>query len=242
MASAIFAMVSTALWCVAGAACTGEQTHFDLKFAPEFRAAGMTVSTFGVFKDGRMSPETWDDLGPRLSPALGAKVCEVAYGSALVRSKPTLAAAVDDYARANGVTDDLIEQFAPLANGDAILVITMAGETSRPSDAGTQPSSAPGMPRPGGRAGRGRRSMSGPPPDRHRHTEASTLEISATFFSVRLRRPVALISMTYSGTDLDAAIEGFRRKLETSMPGAVCTGWDRAIEVDEQRIRDKIEP
>jgi hypothetical protein len=234
-------MVSAALWCVAGAACTSDQTHFDIRYAPEFKSAGLSVSIFGVFKDGRMSPEAWDDLGPKLSPALGAKACDVAYGSVLVRSKPTLAAAVDDYARANGVTDDLIEQFAPMANGDAILVITMAGETSLPTDAGTEPSPAPAMPRSGGRGGRGRHSTSGAPRDRHRTTESNTLEISASVFSIRLHRPLALISMTYSGTRRDDAIDGFRRKLETSMPGAVCAGWDRAIEVDDQRIREKLE-
>jgi hypothetical protein len=80
---------------------------------------GVSFSILGVFEDGRMSADAWDRLGPKLSRAFGKNACEVAYTAGLLSSKPRLAAAIDAYARDNGVTDDLLEQISPLAKGDA---------------------------------------------------------------------------------------------------------------------------
>ena len=126
-----------------GAACTAcndADTHFTVQHAPDLKQ--MTVSVLGVFKEGRMSPETWDEIGPKISAAFGKGLCPIAYDAKLVTDKPSLAEAVDDYARENGVTDDLLDQLAPAASGDAVLVITVAGrpiKQQRDTSAGQMP-------------------------------------------------------------------------------------------------------
>jgi hypothetical protein len=56
---------------------------------------------------------------------------------ALVSSNAALASAVDEYARADGPTDDLLAQLAPAAQGDLVLVLTFAGKLPEPAtDAG----------------------------------------------------------------------------------------------------------
>ena len=214
---------------VAALACASDDAHFEVRHAPGVAMTGISLSVFGVYKDGRMSSEAWNELGPKLSPALGKSTCEIVYGGAVVASKPALASKIDDYARESGITDDLLRQFGPMARGDAILVVTMAGEMPRAGDAGMRPSAPTITPR--GRRGGGRRSV--PRPEEHpRPGDRSTLELSASLYSIRLERSVASIEMTYSGTDLDAALERFRQELETTLPRAICVGWDWNVEND----------
>src|SRR5271170_8131476 len=106
------------------AACAVSDADFSVRYAPTFPRGGMTVSVLGVFREGRMSPETWDDIGPKISTAFGRGLCPTGYDTKLIADHSDLAAAIDDYTRANGVTDDLLDQLAPAASGDAVLVIT----------------------------------------------------------------------------------------------------------------------
>ncbi len=225
-------------------ACADDGTQFSVKHAPEFVTTGAKVSVFGIFKDGRMTPESWDAIGPRLSRAFGKPtVCGVAYGERLVSTAPALSSAVDDYARANGVTDDLLDQFGPMATGDAIVVITIAGHPPQPIAASELPRQAPaqsprnmgGM---GGRQGAGQMA----PPARDLHpTDRSLFEVSATLFSVRLHRSVGVIAMTYSGANVDQAIDKFAARLAEELPGASCTDWNWDTHVDDERIRKMID-
>jgi hypothetical protein len=106
--------------------------------------------------------------GTKSLPAVAVarrRACEIAYGRAFLRTHRALADAVDDYARSNGVTDDLVAEFAPLAKGDTIMTFMMAGESLLRNDAGA--SAPPPMSQQPARArgGRGRRGMSsGPAP------------------------------------------------------------------------------
>lgn len=212
-----------------GVACAGDEAQFNVKYAPEYTKAG-TVSVFGIFKDGRMSPETWDLIGPSL---LTKQKCETAYGVDLVAASPALSVAIDDYARANGVTDELLELLAPVAKGDTIMVITVAGRPPQMiTPDGGAPRPAPVM-RGGGR-GRGRipygssgRTMS----------DGNLFEVSASLFSVRLRRSVALVSMAYSGRDVEVALAKFAVRLSEAIPGIACVGWNWDVHVDEAKIR-----
>jgi len=225
---------------LAAAGCGDHQ--FSVQYAPEFsRTDVRTVSVFGVFRDGRISPEAWDQLGPRLSSPFSARVCESAYTEQLVAAEPALSSAVDDYARANGVTDDLLDQFSPMAKGDAILLVTVAGRPPQPiaSTGGgpqhQQPTMA-GMGRRGGGMGGGARvePTMGPTTDRN------SFEVSALLFSTRLHHTVAVVAMTYTGKSVDEAFASFAAKLNTELHGMTCTGWKPDVHVDDQRIREAI--
>lgn len=225
-------------------ACADDGARFNVKHAPEFVTSGAQVSVFGIFKDGRMTPESWDAIGPRLSRSFGKSTsCEVAYGERLLRTAPALSSAVDDYARANGVTDDLLDQFAPMAKGDAIVLITIAGHPPQPIAPSELPKQAPAQsPRSmggmGGRQGAGQMA----PPARDLHpTDRSVFEMSATLFSARLHRSVGVIAMTYSGANVDEAIEKFAARLAEELPGASCTDWNWDAHVDDERVRKMID-
>ena len=181
----------------------------------------------GVFKNGQLSADAWEDLGPSLSRAFGKSACEIAYEPAFLSSNPRLAGTIDSYTKANGITDDLLEQLGPLAKGDAILTVTVVGEVAAPADAGSIPASTPpSTPAPRGRGGRGRRGMSPGNQIRRSEGERSKLEIAAWVYSVTMHRPVALVSMTYSGHNATEAVDKFGHELEKDLRGAVCTGWD----------------
>jgi hypothetical protein len=226
----------------AGSACADE--GFTVRTAPDFPKGRTTISVFGVFKDGRLSTDSWDQLGPGLSSAFADRTCEAAYSDRLLTTAPSLASALDDYARANGLTDELIDQVAPLAQGDAILVITIAGHPPLPiGDAGAQPS-RPGNLQPSMRGG-GRRGRGGGMPtgtSRGNVTDRSVFEVSASLFSVRLHRSVAFVGMTYSGPSTDEALKRFADKLRTEMPGSTCSGWRWNVHLDDEEIRKMIEP
>src|SRR4051812_15584214 len=95
--------------------CSGEEAHFEVRYAPEFTQRQISSSIFGLFKDGSMSGDAWGALSPKLSSWLGSRACDVAYDSGLVKKSRVLAYAVDDYVRNNGITDDLLAEFAPRA-------------------------------------------------------------------------------------------------------------------------------
>src|SRR5207244_3335524 len=119
--------------------------------------------------------------------------CEVAYGDKLLTTAPGLSSAVDDYARANGVTDDLLDRLAPMAKGDTIMILTIAGRPPQPiGDKGAQVSSpAPSQP-----MMRGRRGLAGGMPSGSSETlprtDNNVFEMSASLFSIRLHRSVAM--------------------------------------------------
>jgi len=112
-------------------ACGDEDINFAVKYAPGYSNNGNAVSIFGIFKDGRMSPDTWDEVGPRFSTAFHGTSCEIAISSELRRSNLPLFTAVDDGAREEGITDPMLDRFAPAAAGNSILVITIAGHAPK---------------------------------------------------------------------------------------------------------------
>jgi hypothetical protein len=225
------------LFCLAGTACNDE--GFTVQYAPDFQRQGTSVSVFGIFKDGRMSAEAWDAIGPRLTAPLKGNPCEVAYGASLLTGSPDLANAIDDYTRANGVTDDLLEQFATTAKGDTILLITVAGHPPHAIGDGGAASAAsapvaarvPSMR--GGRRGRGAM-PSGPGEGL---TDRSVFEVSASLYSVRQHRSVAALSMAYKGPSVDEALRKFADKMATEWPSATCSGWREDARPDGERIQ-----
>ncbi len=233
--------VHTAALCLvvsaASASCGGGDAHFDVKYAPGFPQASTKVSVFGVFKDGRVSAESWDELGPRVSPAFGGGLCETAYSAELLATRPGLASAVDDFARANGVTDSLLDLFGAAAKGEIILFFTVSGHVSpRSNPPSQQVTGAPAQMGRGGGMGRRQPTSSMSEPTRGKD-RGSTFEVSATMYSVHLHTSVALVTMTYSGPSAEEALKAFAEQLKAAIPSASCTGWNFSVPVDEERIR-----
>jgi hypothetical protein len=222
------------------ASCAGGDTQFHVEYADGFRPHGAAVSVFGVYKDGRMSPESWEELAPKLAAITGDVRCAAVVDAAFVKKDAALFSAVDDFARDNGVTDDLLAAFAPASAGDVILTIAVAGKYARAAPAASASLPAPTSLPPSRRGGRGRRRASAPA-ERAR-AERNELEMSATLFSVSQRRSVASVEMKYTGTSGDEAVTEFVAKLRETMSGSTCAGWKNDVHPDEERIRTMPEP
>jgi hypothetical protein len=206
-----------------------------------------TVSVLGVFKDGRMSDDAWGAIAPRLSTAFGA-ACPALYGAQLAQAKPALSEAIDDYARANGVGEELLDQLGPAAGGDLILVVNVAGRVTKPTGGGGGDTSSvsggtPATARSGAgpMGGMGSRQRLMGPRGLEARRDADALELSASLFSVRLHRSVALVAMRYTGDSADDAVSKLAAKLAATIPGSTCGGWNWSAPVDDHRIRELAE-
>lgn len=227
-----------------------------------------TVSVYGIFRNGRMSPGAWAEFGAALSRPFSQTACEAAYTNDLVNSNADLISAVDIYTKENGVSDELLDRFGARAKGDTIVVISMTGQPARATtDAGVGNASKPasaqsptgqgnyggsgagpgggrGMGRGGGGMGRG--GFGGQLPssasDSHARSERDVWEIAAWFFSVRLHHTVSEVSMTYSGQDSEDALKAFVDRLGAEMPDVACRGWDWSAPVDSASLRQMTEP
>jgi hypothetical protein len=221
-------------------ACSGGGAQFTIEFASDFVPTQHAVSVLGVYQDGRMSTRGWDTLGPYLARSLGSSDCEAGYDS-LTSSNEALAEAIDEYARADGPTDDLLALLAPASQGDLVLVLTFAGKLpERPVDAGAaaRAPSGGGWQR-GGRRGGGSRAPTGKKREVAKQ-DTNQLEISASLFSVAGARSVALIGMQYPSANIDDAMTKFATKLGESLHGMKCVGWNWNADVDQERIRAKM--
>jgi hypothetical protein len=232
---ALAGMAATAL-ILAG--CGSAQ--FDTKLAPGFTAAHHTVSVLGVYKDGQMSSEAWGNISGRMASWLGTSQCPVGYASAATEHDGALLAAIDDYARANGPTEELLNQLAPAAKGDLILTVTIAGRPPTPEKVsvvndsnsnGQGGAGGGGMGAGGGHGGGASGPKHGPA------TDTNVLDMVASLFSVSEHRSVAQVSMRYSGETVDDALTRFAQRLAVTLPGATCSGWNWSAQVDPDRIR-----
>ena len=111
------------------AACaTSEESLPQVNVSPAPEGAKPEgVSIFGIFRNGRMSPEAWEDFGKVLSTPFSQGICKAAYDVVFTNANSELADAIDDYTKENGVSDELLEEFAPLAKGDTILLLAIDG-------------------------------------------------------------------------------------------------------------------
>lgn len=229
---------------VALAACTGP-AEFNTRYAPEFAHTPHTVSLLGVYKDGRMNSDAWEQIGPGLSARLGGK-CGPGYDT-LITSNQELSGAIDDYARENGIGDELLDQLGPAAQGDLIMVVTIAGRvaakpTDLPDTSAVAPTGQPaGM---GGGKYRGQTNIGSPGAQtgamrRSRAiADGAAFEISASLFSVKDHHSVGMVAMQYSGPSVDDAVSRMAAKLGAELPGTTCSGWNWSAPIESQRIRD----
>lgn len=225
------------------------------------------VSVFGVFRNGHMSPESWEAFGAALSAPFSLGTCEAAYTNDFVAANPELTSAVDDYTKEDGVSEELLAKFAPLAKGDTILVVAINGQPARPAanargdkastrassgsgnhgGSGSEPGGGPGGGRGMGRGAGGscRGGMGGgrPPPasPQRPKAEPGSWELTAFLYSVRFHQLTGQVDVTQTGQDIDGALKTFVAKLANEIPGVPCRGWDRSVRVDSDSIRKMVE-
>jgi hypothetical protein len=235
---------------VVSGACADDS--FTVRVDPAYPRHPARVSVLGVFKEGRMNSDAWDATGRVLSSPFSGSgdACETAYGERLAAASPGsmggAMGAIDDYTRANGITDDLLALLAPMAAGDAIVVFTVAGRPPA-SGGGAGEAHAPPMQTPPVTGG-GRRmgGMGAPPPrtpsERTRRSDSNVFQIAASVYSLELRRSAVLVEMTYSGDSIDEALKKFARRLGAELRGAVCVGWRSDVKLDEEKVRALPEP
>src|SRR5260370_396633 len=89
-----------ALLAVLAAACSPEE-QVDVKYAPDMPHEAAAVSFLGVYRDGLMDLESWDELGPPIAAALGQRACDAGYSDDLKTADSELYAAIEEEARAN---------------------------------------------------------------------------------------------------------------------------------------------
>jgi hypothetical protein len=207
-------------------------THWDTKFASDFKPSGHTVSVFGVYKNGQMNSDAWEALRPRLEPLLGGRRCEIARDP--LANNP-LFTAVDEYTRTNGPTEDLLAQLAPAAQGDLILVLVEAGSLPTPDKISVQETTTPG-PNPTGQSGASGLNTFNPKKNAA-PVDHNVLQLSASLFSVSQGRSVALIDLQYGGDSVDEAKSEFAARVGQLLPATTCKGWDWHTNVDPERIR-----
>jgi hypothetical protein len=205
-------------------ACSSD-THVSVVRAPGFESQGAHVSVFAVYRDGRLSTEAWDELGPRLSTALGPSPCEAGFSRRLRSADKKLFDSLEREAKSNGVTDEMLVRVGASATGDLVLVLEVWGTLKSPSKQESSPASAPAMSMGrGGRRGGGRSGRPG-------HASSSTvanddaLEMVARAYSPKAHEWVAQVEMRYSGTDVDEALARFNEEIGQLLPGASCSGW-----------------
>jgi hypothetical protein len=195
---------------------------------------------FGVFHDGRMDEKAWLPLEPKLAEAFGGKrTCEPGYGKRLRDGDNELSHKVDHMVRENGIDDDVLEKVAPAAQGDFVLVLMLYKKVPQLHDGGARMRVAAQPMGMGRRGGGGRAPMSRyAPPAEDDHV----FELSASLFSRAAHKLVVQVDLRYTGDDLDAAMSGFAKKLETVVPGATCAGWNWPNADEEPDASDDAEP
>ena len=102
-----FALAPLVVALLAGCA---DAPQFEARFPPSFDVRPKAVSVIGVYRDGRLDADAWDRLG--LGAVVGASTCAPAFGEALRSADPDTFAALDDEARANGISEELIDRLA----------------------------------------------------------------------------------------------------------------------------------
>lgn len=215
-------------------ACSCGETgvYYDVKFAPGFSEGPTTVSVIGVFQEGRMSSEMWNEVDAKLAPVLGQKSCPVIWGDDLRRSNPDIFEQIDRATQSEGITEDMLDRFSDASEGDAVMVVSLHVRTTPVVAPTNQGSLGPTNPYGGSATGpmpgsQGRRT---PPPRptsiRPDRWQGQEIRLAATLFSAKRHAAMGRVVLTYLGTNLDDAMKRFVAKVGETLPGSVCKGWN----------------
>ena len=225
------------------ASACSDTAQFTTRTAAGFAPGGHKVSVLGVYKDGRMNPDVWEQIGPGLAASLGGQ-CPLGYDS-LVSTNPGLSGAIDDYARANGIGDELLGAISPAAAGDVVLVVTVAGHVgAHPpglDDLGSMTTGSPGQT---SNKYRGPGASQTPTSTqnvmrrpRQALADGSAFEMAVSLYSVAKGASLGLVAMKYAGPSVDDAVSRLAERLRADLPGLSCAGWTWGASVDEAKIR-----
>jgi hypothetical protein len=218
--------------------------NYRSEFAQGFVRGQHRVSVLGVFKDGRMDFEAWDAVAPTMSTAFAGGKCPTGYRSDFVAEHGSLSSAIDDAARSDGLSDDLLTQLAPAAKGDLIVVFTLAGHVEKAKIDIREPAQPTGGMGPGGGGG-GAAGIGSRMPLARRGPQSATsnvaLSLSATMFSVASHTSVGVIELEYTGENASDAIAQFAAKVRDTIPGSTCDEWDWSVPIDEHRVRELVD-
>jgi hypothetical protein len=205
------------------AACGG-----DLQFSstlPEGPPKPLDVAVLGIYHDGRMAADEWNELGRSLVGALGEPSCGIFYSSALPAAHPDIAAAIDKHARAVGVTDALFEALAPATGADAIVLVELSGHTPRVLRTETTPRLM-------------NLTMAKPASSYQTHvvTDGSAIDVAVSAFSTREHKIVARLAMRYTGNDAKGALRAFGDRFAKEFPSWRCAAWRSELPIDAAAI------
>ncbi len=229
------------------AGCFNEY-NYRTEFTPGFVPGRHRVSILGVFRDGRMDFESWDELAPALSTAFDARKCPAGYRAEFVADHGALSAAIDDVARSDGLGDDLLAQLSPAAAGDLIIVFTIAGRVEKAHidiRNAQAPQGGGGMTGGQGGAGGAAGALGARIPMAQGHKQGSVsyaaLDLSATLFSVSLHSTVGVVDLEYTGENAKDAVAQFAAKVRATIPGSTCDDWNWSVPIDEHRVRELVQ-
>ncbi len=239
--------VGLASFALLASACASD-AEFHVSFASDVPRAGTNVSVLGVYRDGRLAPESWETMGPTLSAALGGGPCELEYDDALALKQAELAAAIDDYSRANGVTDALLDKLSTAAKGDVIVVFAVAGHAANKTEGPPPPSNVYGSSNsnlgPATSAlgssqsrGMGRQPRGALPRMQPIVGKTGTLDVSATLYSVSQHKALGVVALDYGGPSMDDALRRFAARMREELPQASCVGWNKTAKIDPESVR-----
>lgn len=221
--------LATLLLAAVGVSCGSTDAKFTTAFARGFSPGAHRISVFGVYKEGQMSAEAWDSLAPRLSSWLGHGKCPAGYrGGSPSASFEPLWSDVDEYTRTNGPTDDLLSRLAPAAEGDLVLVLTVAGKVPEEQKARVQDETSQSM-QGAGKSGIGGMRNGGGQMFRNPTVAAGdvdALELGALLYAVPSRESVGEVALEYTGHGADDAFGRFAAKLRAAIPSVECAGWN----------------
>lgn len=218
---------AAALFVSSLAACGGPEPQFRESRLPDLDRRPMHVSIVGLYQDGLLRADGWSDFGATLTQGLGTAGCEAFYSKSLDEGRPSLASSIDHVTRVVGVTDELLAALAPAAKGDTVLLLSIGAHPERSVTAVAAPRQIVG--------GNGR--LRNAPRDEPRSfVVEGSVDLSATFFSVATKKPVAELAMTLPGDDVDAAMRRFGAELARRFPAAKCAGWTADAPLDEAAI------
>jgi hypothetical protein len=199
------------------------------KYAPGFERSAHRVSVLGVFRDGRMDEAAWKEFEAPVGNLLGAGPCAAAFGDHLRRDAPALFSALDEQARQDGVTPDLLDGFASHTAADLVLVIYLYGQPASTDrhPSGNAQALSPNAPtatvggRRSGRRGRG----SGQPPPEAASEDAPGFEVGLSLFAPNRHEFVAEVELKSPGATVNEAAQRVAQKLGELIPGSSCAAW-----------------
>jgi len=57
-----------------------------------------------------------------------------------------------------------------------------------------------------------------------------------------LTAEVGLVALSYSGPDIDAALQEFSEKVRSAIPNVTCVGWNLNAQIDSEQVRKLNQP